>query len=337
MDHIVLDLPFIWAGLIAFAILAYVLFDGFDLGIGMLFPLAHDKAERDTMMNSVAPVWDGNETWLVLGGGGLFAVFPLAYAIIMPALYAPIIAMLLGLIFRGVAFEFRWRSGSHERFWDWAFTVGSSVAAFAQGVALGALVQGIHVTGRAYGGGWWDWLTPFSIVTGVALMIGYVLLGSTWLILKTEGELQARAYHWARAAGIGTLGAIGLVSVWTPLLYPLYKARWFGWPQMLYTAPVPVLVLACSAILFIGLERRRELSPFMASVGLFVLSFIGIGISFYPYLVPPALTIWDVAAPDNSLKFLLVGASVLLPLILAYTAYSYWVFRGKVDTSGGYH
>jgi cytochrome bd ubiquinol oxidase subunit II len=332
-----LDLPFIWAGLIAFAVLAYVLFDGFDLGIGMLFPFAASKGERDTMMNSVAPVWDGNETWLVLGGGGLFAVFPLAYAIVMPALYAPIIAMLLGLIFRGVAFEFRWRSGTHERFWDWAFTVGSTVATFAQGIALGALVQGIPIKDRAYAGGWWDWLTPFSVLTGLALMVGYTLLGATWLILKTEGELQNHAYRWARSSMIGTLALIGIVSLWTPLLSPVFMARWFAWPQIAYTAPVPLLVLGCAAVLYLGLERRWELSPFLSSVGLFVLSYIGLGISFYPYLVPPSLTIWQAAAPDNSLRFLLVGAVVLLPLILAYTAYSYWVFRGKVDPAGGYH
>ena len=337
MGGIVLDLPFIWAGLIAFAVLAYVVFDGFDLGIGMLFPLGADKPQRDTMMNSVAPVWDGNETWLVLGGGGLLAVFPLAYAIVMPALYAPIIAMLLGLIFRGVAFEFRWRSGRHERFWDWAFTAGSAIATLAQGIALGALVQGIPVKGRAYGGGWWDWLTPFSLLTGLALMVGYTLLGATWLVLKTEGELQNSAYRWAKIAGIGTLGLIGIVSLWTPFLSPVFMERWFAWPQILYTGPVPLLVLAMAATIFIGLKRRWELAPFLASIGLFVLCYIGLGISFYPYIVPPTLTIWQAAAPDNSLKFLLVGAVVLLPLILAYTAYSYWVFRGKVDPAGGYH
>jgi cytochrome bd ubiquinol oxidase subunit II len=337
MGGLVLDLPFIWAGLIAFAVLAYVLFDGFDLGIGMLFPFAANKVERDTMMNSVAPVWDGNETWLVLGGGGLLAVFPLAYAIVMPALYAPIIAMLLGLIFRGVAFEFRWRSGSHERFWDWAFTVGSAVATLAQGIALGALVQGIPVNGRAYGGGWWDWLTPFSVMTGLALVVGYALLGATWLVLKTEGELQNSAYGWAKVTAIGTLALIGIVSLWTPFLSPVFMQRWFAWPQILYTAPVPLMVLAMAATIFIGLQRRWELAPFLASAGLFVLCYIGLGISFYPYIVPPTLTIWQAAAPDNSLKFLLVGAVVLLPLILAYTAYSYWVFRGKVDPAGGYH
>ncbi len=337
MGDIVLDLPFIWAGLIAFAVLAYVLFDGFDLGIGMLFPFGSGKADRDTMMNSVTPVWDGNETWLVLGGGGLLAVFPLAYAIVMPALYAPIVAMLLGLIFRGVAFEFRWRSGRHERFWDWAFTCGSAIATFSQGIALGALVQGIPVKDRAYGGGWWDWLTPFSVLTGLALMVGYMLLGATWLVLKTEGELQKSAFRWSKIAGVGTLALIGIVSLWTPFLNPVFMTRWFAWPQILYTAPVPLLVLACAATLFVGLSRGWELLPFLASVGLFVLSYIGLGISFYPYLVPPTLTIWQAAAPDNSLKFLLVGAVVLLPLILAYTAYSYWVFRGKVDQTGGYH
>ena len=337
MADIVLDLPFIWAGLIAFSVLAYVLFDGFDLGIGMLFPLGRDKADRDTMMNSVAPVWDGNETWLVLGGGGLFAVFPLAYAIVMPALYAPIFAMLLGLIFRGVAFEFRWRSGRHERFWDWSFTIGSAMATFAQGIALGALVQGIRVSGRAYGGGWWDWLTPFSLLTGLALMVGYMLLGATWLVLKTEGALQDHAYGWAKRAAIGTLALIGLVSLWTPFLSPVFMARWLAWPQILYTAPVPLLVLCCAATLFIGLSRRWELAPFLAAVGLFILSYVGLAISFYPYIVPPSVTIWAAAAPDNSLQFLLVGAVVLLPLILAYTAYSYWVFRGKVDPAGGYH
>ena len=185
-----LDLPFIWAGLIAFAVLAYVLFDGFDLGIGILFPFLKTEQERDLAMNSVAPVWDGNETWLVLGGGGLMAAFPLAFAVVMPALYAPMMAMLLGLVFRGVAFEFRWRTERGKFLWDWAFAGGSAVAALAQGIALGALVQGIPVANRAYAGGWWDWLTWFSLLTGVALVVGYALLGAGWLILKTTGELQ---------------------------------------------------------------------------------------------------------------------------------------------------
>ena len=332
-----LDLPFIWAGLIAFAVLAYVVLDGFDLGVGILFPFVHGEADRDQMMNSVAPVWDGNETWLVLGGGGLFAVFPLAYAVIMPALYAPIIAMLLALIFRGVAFEFRWRTVRGKFLWDWAFAGGSTMAAFAQGVALGALVQGIPVADRAYAGGWWDWLTPFSMLTGVALVVGYALLGATWLILKTEGEVQREAYRFAWLAAVGTLVLIGGVSLWTPFLDPAFMARWLAWPQLLYTAPVPLLVAGAAVLLFRGLARHRELTPFLAALALFVLSYIGLGISFYPYIVPVSVTIWEAAAPDNSLGFLLVGAAVLVPLILLYTAYSYWVFRGKVNAAGGYH
>ena len=332
-----LDLPFIWAGLIAFAVLAYVVLDGFDLGVGILFPYVHGEADRDQMMNSVAPVWDGNETWLVLGGGGLFAVFPLAYAVIMPALYAPIIAMLLALIFRGVAFEYRWRTVRGKFLWDWAFAGGSTVAAFAQGVALGALVQGIPVANRAYAGGWWDWLTPFSLLTGVALVVGYALLGATWLVYKTEGEVQREAYRFAWLCAVGTLLLIGAVSLWTPFLDPAFMARWLSWPQLLYTAPVPLLVAGAALVLFRGLARRDELSPFLAAQALFVLSYVGLGISFYPFIVPVSVTIWEAAAPDNSLGFLLVGAAVLVPLILLYTSYSYWVFRGKVNAAGGYH
>ena len=223
-----LDLPFIWAGLIAFAVLAYVVLDGFDLGVGILFPFFPDKHDRDVMTNSVAPVWDGNETWLVLGGGGLMAVFPLAYATVLPALYMPIILMLLGLIFRGVAFEFRWRTKRWQPLWDWGFCAGSIVAAAMQGIALGALVQGIQIEGRAYAGGWWDWLTPFSILTGVAVVVGYALLGATWLNLKTTGALQEQARRLALIAGVGTLALIGVVSLWTPFLEPLYFERWFA-------------------------------------------------------------------------------------------------------------
>lgn len=331
-----LDLAFVWAAIIAFAVLAYVIMDGFDLGIGILFPFYKAEADRDRMMNSVAPVWDGNETWLVLGGGGLFAVFPLAYATIMPALYAPIIAMLLALVFRGVAFEFRWRTRRAKFLWDWAFASGSLLATFAQGVALGTIVQGIPIADRAYAGGWWTWLTPFSFFTGLALVVGYALLGATWLILKTEGELQDRSYRFALVLGPATLILIGLVSLWTPFLEPLYMERWFTWPRMLYTIPVPLLVALAAYLLIKGLVRREELTPFLASLSLFILSFIGIGISFYPYIVPPTLTIWDAAAPEESLAFLLVGAVVLVPIILAYTAYAYWVFRGKVGHEG-YH
>jgi len=332
-----LDLPLIWAGIIAIAVLAYVMLDGFDLGIGILFPMIRGEQNRDIAMNSVAPVWDGNETWLVLGGGGLFAVFPLAYATILPALYAPLIAMLIGLIFRGVSFEFRWRTKHGKYLWDWGFAWGSILAAFCQGVALGALVQGIEVVDRAYAGGWWDWLTPFSILTGLALVVGYVLLGAAWLFMKTEGELRAFAKELVWSSGISTLVLIGLVSVATPFLHPDYLHRWFEWPNAVFSMVVPVLILIAVWALYRGLNNGRDAQPFLAAQSLFILCYAGIGISFYPYMVPHSVTIWEAAAPDTSLHFLLVGAAVLVPIILIYTAHAYWVFRGKVDPTQGYH
>ncbi|MCB1509970.1 MAG: cytochrome d ubiquinol oxidase subunit II [Hyphomicrobiaceae bacterium] len=332
-----LDLPLIWAFIIAFAILAYVVLDGFDLGVGILFPFLDGTRHRDTAMNSVAPVWDGNETWLVLGGGGLFAVFPLAYAIILPALYPLVIAMLLGLILRGVAFEFRWKTERAKFLWDWAFAVGSFVAALAQGIMLGALIQGIKVDGRAYAGGWFDWFSPFSLLTGLSVVIGYTLLGATWLIWKTEDYVQNRAYGFASRLTLALLVCIAAVSLWTPFLNPQFLARWFSWPAILYVAPVPLLTLFIAAKLVFAVHERREQTPFLATLGLFVVCYVGLGISLYPAIVPPSITIWDAAAPDTSLRFLLIGSAVLLPIIVAYSAYSYWVFRGKVDTEGGYH
>jgi len=330
------DLALIWAGLLAFAVLTYVILDGFDLGLGILFPFVKTEEDRDLMMNSVAPVWDGNETWLVLGGGGLFAVFPLAYAVILPALYMPIILMLLALVFRGVSFEYRWRA-KNKTVWDVAFFGGSLVAALCQGISLGALVQGIEVTGRAYSGGWFDWLTPFSILTGVSVVIGYALLGSTWLILKTEHAIQEQMRRWAKWLGAATLLLIGVISIVTPFLEPLYFERWFNLPGSLWTMLVPLLMLVLTWQFFKGLKQERDLQPFLCALGFFTVSFIGIGVSFFPMMVPPSLTIWDVAAPDSSLAFALVGAVVLLPIILAYTAYAYWVFRGKMDPAEGYH
>ncbi|MFN3891850.1 MAG: cytochrome d ubiquinol oxidase subunit II [Beijerinckiaceae bacterium] len=331
------DLAFVWAGLIAFAVFAYVVMDGFDLGVGILFPAFGREEDRRVMMNSIAPVWDGNETWLVLGGGGLLAVFPLAYAVIMPALYAPIIAMLLALIFRGVAFEFRWRTRRAKFLWDWGFAGGSILAAFAQGVTLGALVQGIRVENRAYAGGWWDWLTPFSLVTGVALVIGYSLLGSTWLVMKTSGDLRDRAKSIALAAAAGTLAMIAVVSLWTPFLNPEFLERWFGGRTFWLSALMPALVALASYALYRGLHNGRDAQPFIASLAIFFLCYVGVGISFYPMIAPPSVSIWDAAAPVESLAFLLVGAVVLVPMILMYTAYAYWVFRGKVDPAEGYH
>ncbi len=332
-----LDLPFIWAGIIAFAVLTYVVLDGFDLGIGILFPFGRSHEDRNVMMNTVAPVWDGNETWLILGGGGLFAVFPLAYSVVMTALYMPIILMLLALVFRGVAFEYRWRGERWRPLWDVAFFGGSTVAAFMQGVSLGALVQGIEITGRAYSGGWWDWLTPFSVLTGLAVVIGYALLGSTWLIWRTTGALQTQMKGYAFLLGIATLGAIGAVSLLTPFLNGDYFDRWFAFPGVFLSVAVPALLLVTTYFMFTGLRGTRDWVPFATALSLFLLCFLGIGISFYPHIVPPSLTIMEAAAPPKSLAFALVGTVVLVPLILAYTIYAYWVFRGKVRPEDGYH
>ena len=331
------DLAFVWALLIAFAVLAYVVLDGFDLGVGILFPWIRDASDRDVAVNTIAPVWDGNETWLILGGGGLFAAFPLAYAVVMPALYAPIIAMLLSLVFRGVAFEFRFKTERNQRYWDFGFVVGSTLAAFCQGIVLGAFIQGIAVEGREYAGGWFDWLTPFSVFTGLALVAGYGLLGAGWLILKTEGELQARIFHLARPLAIAVVVAIAVVSIWTPFLDPEIVDRWFTWPNIAYVSPVPLLTAGLVMVLWRGIERRRETRVFPAALGLFALSFAGLAISTFPYVVPRSLTIWRAAAPPESLGFLLVGALILLPIILGYTGYAYWVFRGKVKPGEGYH
>ena len=335
--NIAIDLAVIWAFIIAFAVFVYIVMDGFDLGLGILFPFFPEKADRDVIMNSVAPVWDGNETWLVLGGGGMMAAFPLAYAVLMPALYTPMIAMLVGLIFRGVAFEFRWRSLRERNRWDLAFAGGSMVAALAQGIALGAILQGVHVDGRHYAGGWWDWLTPFSILTGASLVIGYALLGASWLIMKTEGSLRDKAYHMAWVLLVAMLGAIGAVSMATPFLHIQYTQRWFTWPNIILTAPVPIAVAGVTVLLLRSLANKYDYQPFFLSLLLFLLSYAGLGISMYPYIVPQSITIWQAAAPENSQIFMLVGVAILIPLILIYTGWAYWVFRGKVRAGGGYH
>jgi cytochrome d ubiquinol oxidase subunit II len=333
-----IDLAMIWAFIIAFAVFVYVVMDGFDLGLGILFPLFPKKTDRDVIMNTVAPVWDGNETWLVLGGGGLMAAFPLAYAVLMPAIYTPIIAMLIGLVFRGVAFEFRWRVDQSKRnHWDVAFTGGSLLAALAQGIALGAILQGVHVEGRHYAGGWWDWLTPFSILTGLALVVGYALLGATWLVLKTEGELRDKAYALSWWLLFAMLGAIGAVSIATPFLSIEYAQRWFTWPNVIFTAPVPIAVAGVTLLLLRSLASKQDNRPFFLSLALFALSYAGLGISMWPYIVPQSITIWQAASPRSSQLFMLVGVAILIPLILGYTSWAYYVFRGKVRPESGYH
>ena len=331
-----MDLTVVWAFIIAFAVFAYVVMDGFDLGIGVLFPTFEVGPERDRAMNAIAPVWDGNETWLVLGGGALFAAFPLAYAVVLPATYPLVIGMLLGLVFRGVAFEFRWRDPRHRPLWDVAFTAGSLTAALAQGMILGALLQGIDVVERSYGGSWWDWLTPYTLLTGLGTVAGYALLGATWLTWKLDGAGQAHARALAVRAGVATLLLLGAVSLYTPFLDGDYFERWFTMPGLLLTAPVPFLTALVAFVLFRALAAKRDLLPFLMALALFGLGMAGLGISIWPHIVPPALTIWEAAAPQRSQLFMLIGVALTMPLIIGYTAWSYWVFRGKVGHEG-YH
>lgn len=331
------DLTIVWAALIAFFVLAYVVMDGFDLGIGILFPSFRVGPERDAAMNSVAPVWDGNETWLVLGGNGLVAAFPLAYAIVLPALYAPLFAMLLGLVFRGVAFEFRWRDARHRNWWDAGFFAGSIVATFAQGVTLGALLQGITVEGRAYAGGWWEWLSPFSLLTGAALVVGYALLGVGWLMWKSEGPLHDHAKRLGRILLPATLVMLGAVSLATPFLENQYWRRWFEWPGLLVTVPVPLLVMLAAWKAWGALTRdTHHATLFVWTLVIFLLGAAGLGISIWPDVIPGRVTIWQAASPERSQLFMLVGSAVLVPMIMAYTAWAYYVFRGKVGDEG-YH
>ncbi len=316
----------------------YVILDGFDLGIGILFPLMPERGDRDLMMNSVAPVWDGNETWLVLGGAGLFGAFPLAYAVILPALYLPLSLMLVALIFRGVAFEFRFKAGDRTRpFWDVAFAGGSMVATFVQGVALGAFIEGFTVVDRNYAGGVFEWLTPFAIFTGLALILGYALLGAAWLVLKTEGELQEKVWRLMLPLTVLVMAVVGVVSLWTPLAHDAIAMRWFTWPNILWLSPVPLLVALVAFLLLRAIAGRRERQPFLLALVLFALAYGGLAISLWPNVIPPDISIWEAAAPPESQGFLLVGVAILVPVILAYTAYSYWVFRGKVRPGDAYH
>lgn len=326
-----IDLPLIWAGIIATAIFLYVLLDGFDLGIGILFPFAPSDKCRNRMMNSIAPFWDGNETWLVLGGGGMFAAFPLAYAILMPAFYMPLIIMLLGLILRGVAFEFRFKaSGSAIRLWDYVFHVGSLSAAFCQGVILGTFVQGVKVDGRHFSGGAFDWATGFSMLTGIALVFGYALLGSTWLVMKTDNHTQA----WARKVASYVLAFVALfmaiVSICMPFMNKNIQVFWFSMPNIFWLLPIPLLTLGLFILIWKDLHlKKAEYRPFLGSIGIFLLGYIGLSLSLFPWMIPFNYTLWEAAAAGPGLSLMLVGVVPLLPIILCYTAYSYYIFRGK--------
>ena len=330
------DLTTVWAFIIAFAVFAYVVMDGFDLCIGILFPAITVGQGRNRAMNAIAPVWDGNETWLVMGGGGLLAAFPLAYSVILPATYPLVIAMLLGLIFRGVAFEFRWRDERHRPFWDFAFFGGSLVAALSQGMILGAILQGIRVTGRVYAGSWWDWLTPYTLLTGLGVVAGYALLGACWLIWKLEGDVQAKVRRLAVRAAVATLALMAAVSLYNLSLLPEYRHRWLGTPEIYFSSQVPLLTLIVAGLLFYGLAKKWELAPLLLALTLFLLGMIGVGVTMWPYVVPGALTIWDAATAASSQRFMLVGFLITIPLILGYTGWAYWVFRGKVGGEG-YH
>ena len=332
-----LDFVPLWTLILGLAVFFYVLLDGFDLGVGMLYRFLPDKESRTLAMNSIAPVWDGNETWLVLGGVGLLAAFPLAFAIIIPAVYFPVLILLLALIFRGVAFEFRLRDAKHLTFWEHGFAYGSAAATFAQGVVLGSLIQGYEVQGRAFSGGSLDFLTPFSVFSGVALMVGYSLLGACWLVMKTTGTLQEHARRRALWCLYGVVIAIAAVSVWTPLVHPYVAERWFSWPNILYLAPVPAVTGVLVLWVWHALRTGKEIVPFLGSAGIFVLSYAGIAISLWPYIVPYHFTLWQTASAPSTQAFLLIGTMFLLPIILINMGWSYWVFRGKVQADIGYH
>jgi cytochrome d ubiquinol oxidase subunit II len=333
-----IDLPLIWAVIIIFGIMMYVVMDGFDLGIGILFPFMKESHDRDVMMNTVAPVWDGNETWLVLGGAGLFGAFPMAYSVVLSALYMPLILMLMGLIFRGVAFEFRFKATEAKRhLWDKAFIGGSLAATFFQGVALGAFIDGIPVVNRQFAGGSLDWLAPFPMFCGVALVVAYALLGCTWLIMKTEGSLQKAMHDLARPLSLVLLAVIGIVSLWTPLAHPDIADRWFSMPNLLWFMPVPILVLVTLYGLIKAVARNAHYTPFLLTLLLIFLGYSGLGISLWPNIIPPSVSIWDAASPPQSQGFMLVGTLFILPFILGYTFWSYYVFRGKVTAEDGYH
>ena len=323
-------LPLIWAGLLAVAVIMYVIADGFDLGVGILFNAAQERSWRDRMMFSVAPIWDGNETWLILGGVGAFCVFSVAYAIMMPALYMPIILMLLALIFRGVAFEYRFKAESSQRVWDYAFHYGSLVATFAQGLVLGAFIQGFKHSGRVFTGGQWDWLTPFSVMTGIGLVCGYGLLGATWCVMKTTGELELWARRTAITSLFATIVSMGIVSVWVPFLGLYIEERWFSWPNIAFLWPIPLVTALVAYLIWKTLQEGRHVAPFLLTIALFLLGFLGLGVSLFPYIVPPDLTIWQAANTVESQIFVLVGYAFAVPITFAYTGYAYWVFRGKV-------
>ena len=331
-----LDLVPLWAAILGFAVLMYILLDGFDLGVGILFLLRTREADRDVMVESVSPVWDFNETWLVFGSTALLAAFPAAFAVVVPAVYFPVLLMLLGLIFRGVAFEFRGVPRANRKLWNLAFCLGSLVATFAQGIILGMFVQGFPQANGHYVGTSWDWIKPFPIFTGLGLIAGYTLQGATWLIMKTEGDLQEWARHVAQRVMVLVFAFIAGVSVWTPLMSTRIATRWFSWPNIAFLSPVPIVTLGLAVMLVHSARKKREVLPFVCSVGLFFVSFSGLVISLWPYIAPPAMTLWQAASAPVSHEFLMIGTAFVLPILIMYVVWSYWVFRGKMRGESGY-
>lgn len=329
------DLSIIWAVIIAFSIIMYVLLDGFVLGMGILYPFAPDEEARDVIMNSGAPIWDGNETWLVLAGTALLGAFPLVYTIVLPALYIGVFLMVAALIFRGIAFEFRFKARRSRKWWNAAFAGGSAVAAFAQGAVVGAYIQGFETESETFSGGPFDWLTPFSVMTGLGMMAGFALLGATWIIMKTQGHVRDWARSLAPKLLLGVLLVFAIVSLWTPWVDPDVWSRWFDNIQVIWV--LPALALLCAFGAWRGIRAKRDTSPFLLTMGLFFFTYLGLLVSRWPYVVPPNITIWDAASAPGSQLFLLIGTLFVIPIILAYTGWAYWVFRGKVKPGEGYH
>ncbi len=328
-------MPFIFAGILAFIVIVYVVLDGFDLGIGIMFPFTSSELERDQMMNSIAPVWDGNETWLVFGGAMLYGAFPQAYGLLLPILYMPLMLMLVALIFRGVSFEFRFKAEKSKPIWNWSFAISSIAATFFQGIVLGCFVQGFTVDVKSITLNDPHWLTPFSLLTGFALVCGYALLGTTWTVIKSDGALQRKMISYAKGLLIIVSFFLVFVSIWTPFHSPETFARWYSYPNIIFLAPLPLLTMLAIYLSWINLSKGHEKKPFLYSVLIFICAYAGFAVSDYPYLIPRQLTIWQAAAPDSTLKFILVGVVIMLPILFAYTLYSYHLFRGK--TKDNYH
>ena len=335
------NITVVWTGVVVFALFMYVLLDGMDLGIGILFPYAKNKYFRDQMMNAIAPVWDGNETWLIMGGVALFCAFPVVYAAFLPSVYIPLILMLMGLILRGVAFEFRFKSKATQgrMLWNTAFSFGSLLATFCQGIILGSFIHGTNIENGQFVGGPFDCFHGFSVIIALALIFTYGLLGACWLIRKTDGEI--REWVTLQAKILFPLMIVGLVfiSVWSPYSDEIIYNRWFTAPTLYYVAAIPILMAIVLFFLYRSLYTNPDVDrrPYQLMILMVILGFVGLGISFFPYALPKTLTIWEAASPLNTQVFALIGIVIMMPVVLCYTAYTYYVFRGKVTENMSHH